>query len=100
MNKEIKTISGWCEFTNRTGKGSIYAYLNKGDVVSENLVDYFLDLLPPRSLSHNFMQVGEAYSHVYDIDRRLRATYMTFVRSNGEWRYLGHCFSNETINRD
>ena len=51
MSKEIKTLDGWCEFTDRTGKGSIYDYLNKGDIVSEDIVDNFMDMLPPRAMT-------------------------------------------------
>lgn len=29
MNTEIKTLDGWCEFSDRTGRGSIYDYLRK-----------------------------------------------------------------------
>mgnify|MGYP000944101752 FL=1 len=50
MITEVKTLEGWCEFTDRTGKGSIYDYLNKGDIVSEDIVDNFMDMLPPRAI--------------------------------------------------
>lgn len=100
MVTEVKSLKGWCEFTDRTGKGSIYDYLNKGDIVSEDIVDNFMDMLPPRAMSYGYLQVGEPYSHVYDIDRRLRPIYMTFAKCDGVWRYYGHCFVYETINRD
>lgn len=32
MNTEIKTLDGWTKFADRTGRGSIYDYLNKGDI--------------------------------------------------------------------
>ena len=99
MSKEIKTLDDWCEFTDRTGKGSIYDYLNKGDIVSEDIVDNFMDMLPPRAMSYGYLQVGEPYNHVYDIDRRLRPTYMTFAKCDGIWRYYGNCFAYETIDR-
>lgn len=100
MSKEIKTLKEWYEFTERTGNGSIYHYLNKGDIVSEDIIDYFLDILPPRSLSYNFLQVGEPYSHVYDISHCLRPTFMTFAKHDGAWKFYGHCYANETVNRD
>ena len=99
MRTEIKSLKGWCEFTDRTGKGSIYDYLNKGDVIAEDIVGYFIDLLPPKSMTLGYVQVGEAHSHVYDIDRRLRPTYMTFAKCDGIWRYYGNCFAYETIDR-
>lgn len=54
---EIKTLKGWYEFTERTGKGSICDYLNKGDIVDEAIVDYFMNIMPPRALSYRFLQV-------------------------------------------
>ena len=99
MITEIKTLEGWCEFTDRTGKDSIYDYLNKGDIVSEDIVDNFMDMLPPRAMSYGYLQVEESYSHVYDIDHRLRPTYMTFAKCDGIWRYYSNCFAYETIDR-
>ena len=75
MNTEIKTLDGWTKFADRTGRGSIYDYLNKGDIVSEDIVDNFMDMLPPMAMSYDYLQVGEPFSHVYDIDNRLRPTY-------------------------
>jgi hypothetical protein len=99
MSTEIKTLNGWSKFSERTGKESIYSYLQVGDIVSEELVDYFMNIFPPRIMSHGFLQVGEPYNHVYDISRALRPTYMTFAECDGQWRYYGNCFVYETINR-
>ena len=99
MSTEIKTLNGWTDFADRTGRTGIYDYLRKGDIVEENLVDYFMNVMPPRAMSYGYLQVGEPYSHVYDIDRRLKATYMTFAECDGKWRYYGNCFAYETIDR-
>ena len=100
MNTETKTLKGWNEFAEQTGKYSWNDYASVGDVVSEDVVDHFMNIMPPRAMSYGYLQVGEPYSHVYDIDRRLRPTYMTFAKCDGVWRYYGHCFVYETINRD
>lgn len=99
MYEEIKTLDGWCEFANRTGKESIYEYLRKGDIVSEDIVDNFMNRLPPKAMSHRYLQVGEPYDHVYDIDGRLRAIYMTFAKCDGQWWYYGNCFLWETVDK-
>lgn len=99
MNTEIKTYDGWIKFAERTGRTGIYDYLNKGDIVDECLVQHFMNILPPRALSHRYLQTGEPFSHVYDIDHRLRPTFMTFAKCNGEWRFYGNCFSNETVDK-
>ena len=94
----IKTLNGWTDFAERTGR-SIYEYLRKGDVVSEDLVDKFMIVLPPKAMSYGYLQMGEPYSHVYDIDRRLRPTFMTFAKCDGQWRFYGNCFAYETVDR-
>lgn len=99
MSTEIKTLDGWCEFSDRTGKESIYDYLRVGDIVSEDIVDNFMNIIPPRAMSHGYLQVGEPYNHVYDISRALRPAYMTFAKCDGHWRYYGNCFAYETIDR-
>ena len=99
MNTKIKTLDGWHEFSDRTGKTSIYDFLYKGDIVEESLVDYFMNIMPPRAIGKNYLQVGEPYSHSYDIDHRLRTIYMTFAKCDGQWRYYGNCFAWETIDK-
>lgn len=99
MSTEIKTLDGWCEFSDRTGRESIYDYLRKGDIVSEDIVNNFMDMLPPRAMSYGYLQVGEPYNHVYDIDRRLRPTFMTFCRGENGWRFCGNCFPWETVDK-
>lgn len=100
MNTEIKSLKGWNEFAEKTGKWSWYDYAKVGDIVDETVVEHFMNLLPPRAMSSNYLQIGEPHSHRYDLDRRLKATYMTFAKGNGVWRYYGCCFAYETINRD
>ena len=51
MSTEIKTLNGWTDFADRTGRTSIYDYLCKGDIVEESLVDYFMNIMPPRAMS-------------------------------------------------
>ena len=99
MNKEVKTLSGWCEFSDRTGNGSWYDYAEVGDTVSEDVVDNFLDMLPPRSMKNGYLQVGEAYSHIEDENGTVRATYMTFAKLDRVWKYLGNCFAGEIVDR-
>ena len=101
MYEKVKSLDGWTEFADRTGKENILDYLSKGDIVSEDLVDNFMDMLPPRAMSSGYLQVGEPHSYVYDIDHRLKPTFMTFAKSkcDGQWRFYGNCFAYETIDR-
>lgn len=99
MDTEIKTLDGWREFSDRTGRESIYDYLCKGDIVSEDIVGSFMNTLPPRAMSYGYLQVEEPHSYVYDIDHRLRPVFMTFAKSDGHWRFYGNCFAYETVDK-
>ncbi len=48
----LKTLNGWTDFADRTGRTSIYDYLHKGDIIEESLVDYFMNVMPPRAMSY------------------------------------------------
>ena len=42
----------------------------------------------------------EPAAHEYDPEKgKYRATYSTFVRTDGLWWYAGECFLGETVNR-
>ena len=51
MNTEIKTLKGWNEFAEQTGKYSWYEYAKVGDIVAETVVDHFMNVMPPRAMS-------------------------------------------------
>jgi len=95
---EVKTLEGWEKFTDETGKSSWDDYVKPGDFVDEKTADYFLDILPPASMSRGYFQVGEPYSHVYDEETgRYKATFSTFLRvDDGVWKWCGNCFKGKT----
>ncbi len=76
-----------------------------GDYVNQEVVDYFMELLPPACMSMSCSQIGEPYTHRQDPDTgKLRATYDTFKRVAGKypnciWQYCGDCFRGETSKR-
>lgn len=91
-----KSNQSWHE----SGLGSFEDYFRIGDEVTEELVDYFMDLLPPAYMGYGMLQVGEPYSHECDPEtEKWRATYTTFVKSEGKWRYVGECFYKQEVNR-
>ena len=91
---ELKTLQGWHEFAEKNSNGSWDKYCKPGDLVDEEVYDYFLDILPPRSMSRGYLQVGEPYSSAFDPETgKWRQTYSTFQRAEkGVWMYLGNCF--------
>lgn len=62
---------------------------NVGDYVRQEVVDDFMNLLPPAC------QTSACAQH--------RNTYVTFKRvtygDNAVWQYCGHCFCGETVER-
>lgn len=78
----MKTYKDW--------KGSLNEYLQIGDLVDEEMVDYFLNVLPPITWNSHCIQMGEPYSHIGG-----RATYATLKNTEAGWVYAGHCFRGE-----
>lgn len=72
-----------------------------GDYVEEEVVDNFMNMLPPTCMRSDCCQVGEAHSHKVDEKTgKTRATYATFKRVDNEtWEYCGYCFMSENIER-
>lgn len=68
-----------------------------GDLVDEEIVEEFVNCLPPTTLRGDLVQAGEPYSHQYDLETdQWRATYTTFAKVDGEWVYCGKCFVGKT----
>lgn len=93
----LKTIEGWHRFAEETGKSGWDDYCRPGERVGEDVYDYFLDIVPPRSMSAGYLQVGEPHSHHYNPETgKFQATYATFGRiPEDEWMYYGNCFAEE-----
>lgn len=89
-NSEVKTYENW--------KGSFSEYLNIGDLVDQEMVDYAINVLSPATMNYNMIQIGEPYSHREDKDRNWKATYATYVRTDEGWTYAGNCFRGQYTN--
>jgi hypothetical protein len=79
----IKTLQQWHEANTDLGK-----FLSVGDRVDVSIFDYFLGVLPPRTLTCDLLQIGEPFDHL-----RGRATYPTLRREPLGWVYAGNCFA-------
>lgn len=84
--KEIKTYKGWIN----SDADTIDKYLNPGDLVDEEMYNYFLNILPPLVLDKYYLQVGGACDYVSG-----NYTYVTFIFENGNWIYKGECHKNQ-----
>jgi hypothetical protein len=94
-SESIRTLEGW--------RQSLYEsfcdYADIGDEVNKDIITEFMNVLPPRSLSAAYLQMGEAYSHEFNELGNLRPTYMTFQKKDGRWYYIGMCFGGDTENK-
>lgn len=92
---EVKTLDGW----HNCGL-SFDEFCFPGDTVSEDVVDYFVNVVPPVTLSATCVQAGEPYSSEADENGRFRPTYTTFHRLDKDrWQYDGCCFMGDCRNR-
>ncbi len=85
------------ELWHETGK-SFSELALVGEEVDEEMVDYFINVLPPFSMRPGYVQVGEAHSHREDNNGNWRPTFLTFEKNSSEqWIYRGPCFGGETV---
>jgi hypothetical protein len=104
-NTEIKSIEGWGKYADEhRGENTDWdSYCKPGDLVSEDVYDYFLDILPPRTMSGVMLQVGEPHSTALNPKTgKWQNTYATFVTVKGDskervYRYCGNCFAGQTL---
>jgi hypothetical protein len=76
----IKTLSQWHE-----SKKDLTKFLSIGDIVSDDITEYAINVLPPHKWSADTIQIGEPYS----TDENGNPTWITFKKINGQWRYAG-----------
>jgi hypothetical protein len=84
----VKTHKGWGE-----SRLSLERYLQVGDLVDEEMHDYFLNVLPPAYWSSSILQVGEPVDH-----KERGAVYDTLKRTASGWMYCGNCYRGQTDN--
>jgi hypothetical protein len=75
----MKTYANW--------KGSLNEYLQVGDLVDEDIVEHFINVLPPITFNGNMIQMGEPYSHIPGAG----GTYYTITKTIEGWMYTGIC---------
>lgn len=69
-----------------------------GDYFTEDMVDNFMNMLPPACMRSDCSQIGEPKSHRLDENGKCRATYVTFKKiAKGIWEYCGDCFRGENV---
>lgn len=91
-----KTMKDW----HKSKVGSFEQFCKPGDIVGEDIVNEFLNSVPPITHREKFVQAGEPYSHELDReDNKFKATYTTFEKEDAHWIYKGNCFRNKNIDQ-
>lgn len=76
----MKTRKQW-----RESKKPLSEFLHVGDVVDDEMFDYFLEVLPPATWTADCLQIGEPYAHIDG-----RPTFSTLEKIGGQWVYMGN----------
>jgi hypothetical protein len=82
----MKTLNQW-----HGSKLDLGKFLQIGDLVDEEMADYFLGVLPPAFYSSSLIQIGEPYSHIQN-----RPTFATIAKTAEGWQYRGNCHLRQT----
>lgn len=72
--------------------------LDEGDYVEAEVVEYFMNCIPPACYRSDCAQIGEAYNSIPDSTGNFRSTFMTFKRyDSNTWEFCGYCFIGENV---
>lgn len=89
-----KTMEDWHE----SKAENFDQFFKPGDIVSKEIVDVFLNSVPPITEHTDFIQAGEAYDTAFDKeDNKLKNTYTTFEKEGDDWIYKGNCFKGKNV---
>lgn len=84
----MKTYAEWAD-----SRLPLDKFLSVGDVVDEQIVNYFVDVMPPAYMSSWLIQIGEPNAHVDG-----KATFATISKSSPEgWVFKGNCFHGSNV---
>jgi hypothetical protein len=92
----VKTYKVW----QASGLPSFEDFCFPGDKVDDDMVQHFVDSVPPVLMLSFCTQGGEPYSSEVDERGASRPTYITFHDlGGGYWQFDGYCFYKENTNR-
>lgn len=79
----VKTMADW--------NGSFDECFAIGDLVDEEIVEHFINVLPPACMTGECVQIGSPDFHVAE-----GATYLTLKNTPDGWMYAGTCLRGST----
>lgn len=100
--ERVKTYDDWVN----SGLSTFQDYCKPGDYVTEDIVDCFMNSVPPVTFTRGMVQAGEPYNFEPDEQGIYRNTYETFTfaatkerAGRSIWKYNGLCFRDQITNR-
>lgn len=93
---KIKKLEDW----KKSNAKSFDDFFKAGDIVGEDVVNYFSDIVPPITFYDDFIQIGEPYDEKIDFeDNKWKNIYATFEKEGKYWIYKGNCFRNKNVDQ-
>ena len=86
----MKSMRDWYESSAK----DFDSFFKPGDIVAQDVVEYFANILPPIIYGTHMMQAGGAIENINGRD-----TFITFIKKNKKWKYVGNCYVGNTENR-
>lgn len=83
-----KTYEQW----GRSGQ-SLDKYLQVGDIVDQEMVNYFINCVLPSMFTDDLIQLGEPYDHING-----KPVFPTLKKTLEGWMYMGNCYKGEYNN--
>lgn len=74
-------------YTKNNWNSDGYLKIKVGQYVADDVIEELRDSVPPATYKSSCFQPGEAYTLSIDYED----LYMTFIRDNGMWKYIGLC---------
>lgn len=75
--KELKTLRTYYESDAKTWS----EYAEPYDIVSDDIIDYFTNILPPITNTSRYLQAGGACDHIENsVTGKIEGTYLTFIK--------------------
>jgi len=81
----MKTLAQW-----KASKKDLNTFLEIGDTIDMEIVDYIIGVLPPETMKHNVIQMGEPF----DVCPKTGKTRWLTIRK------LNHCGQDVNMNGD
>lgn len=87
--EKVKTLKGWQE----SGFRTFEEYVKPNNLVSEDMVNYFINISTPVIWNSLYVQTGGPITHIIDNNGKEQPCFITFKRdtNDSDWKYVGNC---------